>query len=131
MAAVTVVRPRPVSPPGYEFNDRAQAAADIDVGELVSITSATPGNGYEYVVDLAAADAEPQAIDGIALMDAKAGQLVSIGIIGEMDGFSGMTRGARLYPSATVPGGIDTTATTNLNANMKAVTASRIRYNFS
>ena len=131
MAAVTKVRPRPVSPPGYEFKDRAQAAEDIDVGELVVINTDTPSNGYEYVVELAPADAEPQAIDGIALMDAKAGGICSIGIIGEMDGFSGMTRGNRLYPSATVAGGIDTVATTNLNANMKAVTASRIRFNFS
>jgi hypothetical protein len=136
MAAVTRVKARPVSPPGYEVNDKGQAAAAIVAGDLLIITNATPGNGFERVWDKATTTTDNA--HGIALMDAKAGAIVSVGIQGEMDGFSGLTPGAPLYPSTAVAGGLDTTApdfvatTPAVPAipNVRAVTASRIRYNF-
>jgi hypothetical protein len=131
MAAVTVVKARPVSPPGYEVNDKGQAAVDLTAGTLVNITTATPGLGYEKVWDKAAANAATNA-HGIVLQDCKAGATAEIGIQGEMDGFSGLTPGSELYPSATVAGGIDTTANTAgaPASRIYAVTASRIRYSF-
>ncbi|HVL41282.1 MAG TPA: hypothetical protein VM348_03930 [Brevundimonas sp.] len=140
MAAVTRVKARPVSPPGYEVNDKGKAAVAITAGDLLIITDATPGNGYEKVWDLA-----PTTTDnahGIALMDAKAGLIVSVGIQGEMDGFSGMTPGDPLYPSGDVAGGIDTTApeyygaattpevSVPAQADIRAISATRIRYSF-
>lgn len=140
MAAVTRVKARPVEVPGYEVNDTGQAAVDIVAGDLLIITNATPGNGFEKVWDKATISTDNA--HGIALMDAKAGQVVSVGIQGEIDGFSGMTRGADLYPSTAVAGGIDTVAPVYYNAattpavdvpasaDMRAVTASRIRFSF-
>lgn len=126
MAAVTKGTLHPVSPPGYEVNDKGQAAAAIAKGDLLVITSATPGNGFEKVWDKAPTSTVDPA--GIALMDATAGGMVSVGVHGEMDGYSGLTRGARLYPSASVAGGIDTTALAGTIVIVRAVTATRIRY---
>lgn len=136
MAAVTRVKARPVSPPGYEVNDKGQAAVDLTAGDLLIITNATPGNGYEKVWDKATTSTANA--HGIALMDAKAGQIASVGIHGEMDGYSGLTPGAALYPSTSVAGGIDTTAPDYAATtpavpslpNVRAITATRIRYNF-
>ncbi len=140
MAAVTVTAFRPVSPPAYEVNDRGQAAVAITKGQLLIVTAATPGTGYEYVVGLATTTTtDPH---GIALMDAAAGSLVSIGVQGEADGYTGLTPGAPLYPSTTVAGGIDTVAPVYYNAattpavnvpatpRIRALTATRIRYSF-
>jgi hypothetical protein len=142
MAAVTRVKARPVSPPGYEVNDKGYIATAVIAGDLlIQDSAATAPTGYEMVWVKAPAGAiEAQ---GIALMDVgAAGGTVGVGIHGEMDGFSGMTRGTPLYPSATVAGGIDTTATTSYSAattpavavpaqpRVRALTASRIRYSF-
>jgi len=129
MAAVTAGTLRPVSPPAYEVNDRGQAAVAITKGQLLIITAATPGTGYEFVVALATTTTtDPHAI---ALMDAAAGSLASIGIQGEMDGYTGLTPGAPLWPSATVAGGTDTTAPTGAGSpRIRALTATRIRYSF-
>jgi aconitase B len=140
MAAVTKGTLHPVSPPGYEVNDKGQAAAAITKGDLLVITSATPGLGYDKVFDKAAAGAID--VDGIALMDAVSGRTVEVGIQGEMDGFTSLTPGNKLYPSASVAGGLDTTAPTFYSAattpavavpagsRIKAITTTRVRYNF-
>ena len=138
MAAVTRVLhyTRPVSPPGYEVNDKGQAAVDLVAGDLLIITNATPGNGFERVWDKALVSTDNA--HGIALMDAKVGAITSVGIQGEMDGFSGMTPGAPLYPSTSVAGGLDTTAPDYAATtpavpsipNVRAITVTRIRYNF-
>jgi hypothetical protein len=123
MAAVTRVKARPCSPAGYEVNDKGLAAAAWVAGDLLKNTAA----GWR---PLAGADDEIEP-DGIGLQDAYAGQgNCSIGIHGEMDGFSGLTAGTPLYPSATVAGGLDTTAVTGAAIRVKAVTTTRIRYNF-
>lgn len=137
MAAVTVVKARPVSPPGYEVNDKGQAAVALTAGQLLIISTATPGAGHDKVWALATTTTDIP--HGIALMDAAAGATASVGIQGEMDGFSGLTPGAALYTSGSVAGGIDTTAPTWFATTpavtapelIRAVTATRIRYNFT
>lgn len=129
MAAVTVVKARPVSPPAYEVNDKGQAAVAFTAGQLLVLSSTTPGNGFEKVWALAPITGITEA-QGIALMDAKAGGIVSVGIQGEMDGYSGLTPGAPLYPSTATAGGIDTTAIASSTVRVRAVTTTRIRYNF-
>lgn len=141
MAAVTRVKAHPVSPPAYEVNDKGQAAAALVAGDQLVLVTTTPGNGFEKVWDKAPTTGITEA-DGIALMDAKSGAIVSVGIQGEMDGFSGMTPGAKLYPSGSTAGGLDTTALTYYSAatspavavpapaRVKAITATRIRYSY-
>lgn len=126
MAAVTRVKARPCAPAGYEVNDKGLAAEAWVAGDLLT-------NGAD---GWSKADAGTIFAHGIALQDAYAGQgNCSIGIQGEMDGFSGLTPGAPLYPSAAVAGGLDTTEAelaTDVPAppQVRAATATRIRYNF-
>jgi hypothetical protein len=137
MAAVTVGTLHPVSPPGYEVNDKGQAAVAITKGQLLIIATTTPNAGFEKVWALATT--ATTTAHGIALMDAAAGGVVSVGIQGEMDGYTGLTPGAPLFPSGAVAGGIDTTAPTafattpavTASPNVRAVTPTRIRYNFT
>lgn len=136
MAAITRVKARPVAPVGYEVNDKGQAAAAIVAGDLLVITNGTPGNGFDKVWDKA--PTSTVNAHGIALMDCAAGQVVSVGIQGELDGYSGMTPGAAAYPSGSVAGGLDTTAPSYAATtpvvpaipNIRSVTATRIRFNF-
>jgi len=138
MAAVTRVKARPVSPPGYEVNDKGYIVGACTTGDLlVQDGAAAVPYGHEMV--WVKAPAGTINAQGIALMDVgTAGGTASVGIHGEMDGFSGMTRGTPLYPSATVVGGLDTTATTfaattppvSAQPNVRAITATRIRYSF-
>lgn len=119
MAAVTRVKGRPVTPVGYEVVDPGLAAEDFEAGDQAKLTAAG------WVKLPAGAD----EADGIALQKYYAGQGgCSFGIHGEMDGFSGLTPGTRLYPSASVAGGLDTTAVSGATVRVKAVTATRIRY---
>src|SRR5262245_4067245 len=128
MAAGTAGTLRPGTLPGYEANDKGQAAVAITKGNLLVITTTAPGAGFEKVWDKApTTNTDPH---GIALMDAVAGGIVSVGIQGEMDGFTGLTQGTPLYPSATVAGGIDTSKPTGAVERIRAVTATRIRYCF-
>src|SRR5574337_824934 len=129
MAAVTKGTLHPVTVPGYEINDKGQAKVDLAVGDLLIITNDTPNVGFEKVWDKAPITGITEAM-GIALVAVKAGGAVSVGVEGEMDGFSGMTRGAVLYPSTATAGGLDTTLITGAIARIRAVTASRIRYSF-
>jgi hypothetical protein len=120
MAAITRVKARPCAPAGYEVNDKGLAAEAWVAGDLLV-------NGAD---GWAKADGVDEA-HGIGLQDAYAGQgNCSIGIQGEMDGFSGLTPGAPLYPSAAVAGGLDTTAVEGATVRVRAATATRIRYNF-
>jgi hypothetical protein len=129
MAAVTVVKCRPVTPPGYEVNDKGTLTEDVVAGNLLSLGS----SGWSKCPT---DQVEP---DGIALQDGYSGQAnFPVGIHGEMDGFSGLTPGAKLYPSGSVAGDIDTTAPTYAAttpavpavAKIKAANTTRIRYNF-
>lgn len=131
MAAVTKNNPRACAPTAYEFNDRGTATEAIAVGDLVKITA----TGIAKVA-AGAVDAH-----GIALIPAIAGGHIEYGVQGEMDGFvlpGGVNPGDPLYPSASVAGGMDSTATTLAATTppvpgavrIRAVTTTRIRYNF-
>lgn len=128
MAAVTKVKPRSVQIPGYELNDVCELVAAVDAGDLL-VYNGVEVNGMPQMVRATAGAGEA---DGIALRDGYAGERgFDVGIIGEMDGFAGLTPGAGLYPSASVAGGIDTTRPTGAAAQIKAVRSTRIRFNFT
>ncbi len=129
MAAVTKGTLHPVLIPGYEVNDKGQAAVAITKGDLLVLTAATPGLGFEKVWDKAPITGITEA-HGIALMDAAVGRTVEVGIQGEMDGYTGLTPGAALYPSTAVIGGTDTTAIAASTIRMRATTVTRARYSF-
>ena len=126
MAAVTIVKARATSPAGYEVNDTAILAADMSAGTQVVYNGSVSG-GLAVVAKAGTSATEAHAI---LLEDGKAGDAVSIGIQGEMDGFSGLTPGTALYPSGSTAGGIDTTAPSGATIRMRAVTASRVRFSF-
>lgn len=131
MAAVTVVNNRPVTPPGYEFNQKAQAKVALTRGTLVSPVADAPSSGFDVVVDkLATADAVMLKKAYMVLMDCAAGATASLGSHGEMDGYSGLTAGAPLYASAAVAGGIDTAKPAGAVERMWAVTTTRVYYSF-
>lgn len=100
-----------------------EAAAEVELGELVYVTSATK-------VNLARANAAgtsnsfgpviagPAADPGVDTFPA--GSQVSVLIFGAMTGFSGMTVGNWYYLSSAVAGGLDTAIPANPNYN-KAV----------
>jgi hypothetical protein len=125
MAAATRVKARPCTPVGYEVVDKVELTADVVAGDLMKYSGAS--NDGQSKAGLAAAGATEA--DGIALQDGYAGQRgFSMGIQGEMDGFSGLTPGQALYPSAAVAGGLDTTAAGAIR--VKSVRTTRIRYSF-
>lgn len=123
MAAVASVDPRLVSPPGETVIDKGYASVDILRGQPVVITSTTPpSRRWEQVIGLAAGT---EAV-GFALKDCAAGGTVEYASQGEMDGFTGLTRGASL---TIVGGALDTTTAAAGTARIRAVTTSRIRFN--
>jgi len=128
MAAVTVGTLHPCAPPAYEVNDKGQAAVAITKGNLLVITNATPGSGFRRVWDKAPTTTTDA--HGIALMDAAAGGTVSVGIQGEMAGYSGLVPGNPLYPSASVAGGIDTSKPAGALERIRAIDAETIRFSF-
>lgn len=119
MAAVNRVKARPCTVVGYEVVDKGTLTEAVVAGDLLK-------NGANGWSKLAAGATEA---DGIALQDGYAGQSgFSVGIEGEMDGWSGMVPGTPLYPSGAVAGGLDTTAAGVIR--VKAASATRIRYSF-
>lgn len=127
MAAVTVVELHPVTPTGYEVIDRGMATEDIGVGNQVVITSS----------GISKCPTSAKECHGIALKATKANMLCEYGVQGEMDGYSGLTPGDPLYPSDSVAGGIDTTATqygttpaVPATVRVRAIRTTRIRYNY-
>lgn len=136
MAVITRVKARSVSPPGYEVNDKGQAKVALVAGDLLIMTADTPSAGHERVWDKA--ETGTTEAHGIALMDCAAGRTADVGIMGEMDGWSGMVPGTALYPSGTTAAALDDTARTiattpavPLPVRIRAVTPTRIRYNFT
>lgn len=122
---ITVVKARPCSPAGYEVNDKTTASlpllSAVVAGDLLALGS----TGWDKTAT-SATDA-----DGIALRPGYAGEVgFDIGIQGEMDGFSGLTPGAGLYPSLTTAGKIETVGNSGAVKRIKAVRTTRIRFNF-
>src|SRR5690349_15060236 len=96
---ITVSEARPCTPVGYEVVDKTTAACPLLVAVAVGDLLAQGSTGWTKTATNAT-DA-----DGIALKVGVAGQIgFDIGIHGEMDGFSGLTPGAALYPSLTNAG---------------------------
>lgn len=121
MAAITKVKAHPVAPVAYEVNDKGVLTEDVLAGDLLT----NGASGWSRAVG------GTVEAHGIALMDGFLGQRgFSIGIQGEMDGYSGLTPGAALYPSATLAGGLDTTVVAGATIRVRATTTTRFRYNF-
>jgi hypothetical protein len=137
MAAITRVKARPASPTGYEVNDSGAYTEDVVAGDLLVINGESGGRKTWGKAPTTAKEGH-----GIALMDGYTGGTAEVGIQGEMDGYSGLTPGADLYPSGSVAGGIDTTApafyavattpavSVPAATRIRAVGTTRIRYNF-
>lgn len=124
MAAIAKgTRVRNVTPTGEGYFDKGRATEDIAMGDLLVFTAA----------GVARCPAGAAEAHGFALLPAVAGGLVEYGKQGEADGFAvpaGVAIGAALYPSATIVGGIDSTAPAGAPVRMRAITRSRIYYNF-
>lgn len=125
MAAITVVKPLHVSPTAYEVVDKAMATEAMAPGDQVVIGA----NG------ISKCPAAAKECHGVVLKPCPINMSCDYGIQGEMDGFSGLTPGNPLYPSATTAGVMDTVVAENTVGNpatvrVRAVTATRIRYNF-
>lgn len=113
-------KPKLVSPPGYEVVDHGVATEVILSGQLVALGA----SGWSKLA------ANQLDFDGVALHDCAAGEGgCSFLIQGEMDGYLAMTPGTDLFPSASVAGGIQTDVVASAPVRMKAVTATRIRFN--
>ncbi len=127
MAPAARTKSRPTTVVGYEVNDKGRAAEAWTAGDLLVITGATANDAPIW----SKAAAGATEAHGIALQDEYAGRDgVSVGIHGEMSGFSGLTPGQALYPSATVAGGLDTTQPAGAVTRVRARTATSLRYNY-
>lgn len=126
MAAVVKVKPRFVSPVGYEEIDVCELTEVVAAGDLLEYTGVISDNMPLMRKLPAAANAEA---DGIALQAGFAGQRgFDVGIVLEMDGFSGLTPGDPIHSSAAVAGGLDTAVNGTALSVGKAIRASRIRF---
>lgn len=100
MSAVTKVKLRPVTIPGYEVVEKGTYTEDVVRGDQLVI------NGDKTWGKCPTGALEAR---GIALLDGFSGGVANVGIQGEMDGYSSLpTNGAYLYPSDSVAGGLDT-----------------------
>lgn len=126
---ITKVAVKPVTPAAMGFTDRAQAAVDLEAGDLVIFNGTTPANRHEKVAAKAPTTGITEA-HAIVAKDCPAGRSVSLFTIGEFDGYSGLTPGAPLYPSVAVAGQITTDAIVGATVRIRAVTPTRIRVNF-
>lgn len=122
MAAVTRGdRAKPIIVPGYEVIDTGVCAEAWETGDQLQNTAA----GWVLAV------AGAIEAHGMAMKPAYVGERgCDIMMQGEMAGFSGLTPGAPLYPSATVAGGLDTTATATPICRVRARTTTSVRVNY-
>lgn len=126
MAAVVRVKPRFVSPVGYEEIDVCELTEDVVAGDLLEYTGVM--NDNQALMRKLPAGANAEA-DGVALKDGFAGQRgFDFGVVFEMDGFSGLTPGDLIHSSSAVSGGLDTTVNGTAPAIGKAIRATRIRF---
>ena len=127
MAAITVGTPVLVSPVGYENVQHGYASAAFDAGDLVIISGTPPSARW----DVSYAAASAAVAHGIVLKDVEAGGTAEVAYRGEMEGYSGLTPGAGLTVASGV---IDDTAVANTQvgaAVIRAVTATRIRFDLT
>lgn len=125
-----------VSPPGETVIDKGRAAVAFVAGDPVVIdATAPPSTLWEQVVTRAAG----RDAHGIALKDCGAGGTVEYAVVGEIDGYVGMTRGATLSIQAgniddaadtdTLTDSVGNTVTVTRAPRIRAVTPTRIRFN--
>lgn len=122
MAAVTRGdRAKPIIVPGYEVVDVGVCAEAWETGDQLVNSAA----GWVLAPD------DALEAHGMAMKPAYVGQRgCDILMQGEMAGFEGLTPGDPLYPSATVPGGLDTTAPVGAVARVRARTTTSVRVNY-
>lgn len=123
MAAVTQVDCVLVSPPGEYGSDKGFCKTAVEAGQPIIILNEAPPNAlWEQVVG----PATGTTANGIALKDCNAGGTVEYAWWGEIDGYTGLTRGAGL---TIVDGLVDTTAPgAGVTRQIVAVNTSRIRF---
>lgn len=129
MTAISKVKPRLVSPVGYESAQHGEAGDDFSAGDLVIISGTPTDARWDCVYEPAVA----AVAHGIVLKDCKEGGTVEVAYEGEMDGFSSLTPGDAL---SVASGAIDDTAPVQsdtdpaINYTITAVSATRIRFRF-
>ena len=129
MAAVTYTAANIAlcSPVGYEAVQHGYAGDDFTAGDLVIISGTPPSTRWDCAFEAASA----AIAHGIVLKDVSEGGTAEVAYVGEMDGFSGLTPGAGLTVASGV---IDDTAVANTQvgaAVIRAVSATRIRFNLT
>lgn len=92
------------------FNDAYRVGEDVAVGDACYYAA----DGTVKLSTAAAADAKVE-VDGFAPIDAKSAQRDTLSLVHDVTFRygTGLTPGTYLYLSATVPGGLSTTAPTN------------------
>jgi hypothetical protein len=125
MAAVTRVKAEYITPVGYEVNDTGKYTEDVIAGDELVINGEV--SGVKTWGKCPTTETEGQ---GIAIKNGKTGGVAEVLIQGELSGFSGLTAGAPIYPSATVAGGLDTTKPAGATVRIRATGSDRIRVNF-
>lgn len=114
-----------VAPSQYHYNDKTSKdyplLEDVKRGDVLKLTA----TGYRKA-------APGERGIGIGIKTGRAGQAgYDYAIVGEADGFEpNLPTGSPLFPSATVPGGLDTTAVAGFTPQVVCIGTSRIRYNF-
>ena len=103
-------RGRYCSPPGYGYIMHERADAAIALGDQI----------IETATGVAKAAAGATSAHGMAISAAVAGEQVDYIKQGEVSGFTGLVRGAQLYPSATVAGGLQTDVVANAAVQVRA-----------
>ena len=129
MAAVTYTAANIalVSPVGYENVQHGYAGDDVTAGDLVILSGTPPSTRWDCAYEAAAA----AIAHGIVLKDVEEGGTVEVAFRGEITGFSGLTPGAGLTVASGV---IDDTAVANTQvgaAVIRAVSATRIRFDLT
>ena len=116
-----------VSPVGYENVQHGYAGDDFTAGDLVIISGTPPSTRWDTAFEAAAA----AVAHGIVLKDVEEGGTAEVAWRGEIDGYSGLTPGAGLTVASGV---IDDTAVANTQvgaAVIRAVSATRIRFDLT
>jgi hypothetical protein len=127
MAAITKVDPVLCSPVGYENVQHGYAGDTFAAGDLVIISGTPPSTRW----DCAFEDATAAVAHGIVLKDVTEGGTAEVAFRGEMDGYSGLTPGAALSVATGVIDDTAPAATQVGAAVIRAVSATRIRFDLT
>jgi hypothetical protein len=125
MAAVTVTPDvAPNAPAPYHYND-------VTSKELPLLEDVMPADLLKLTPDGWRRTQPGERANGIAFKKGRAGQAgFDFGIVGEMANFDGLNPGDPLYPSPSVPGGMDTTPVAGFIPQILCNAVTGIRYNF-